>query len=157
MYIRSIYRSAIGNYECLLDMLVKHNWIHLLVLAKLLYYVTALFVRSKCKLLSVTKDIIWKEDENEKKGTERKARSLEKLPSWIFSFVSRKARLHRRSLSRWSYNQLRFHRDFSEVCQCKSVQVYSVNKSCTPAQKWNCYSKLPCFVSCISNRGDKLH
>ena len=35
-----------------------------------------------------------------------------------------------------SCNQLRFHRDFSAVCQCKmSVHVYFVNKSCVPAQK----------------------
>ena len=32
--------------------------------------------------------------------------------------------------------KLRFPRDFSAVCQCKtSVHVYFVNKSCVPAQK----------------------
>ena len=76
-----------------------------------------------------------------------------------------KTHLHTKFLSRnsmqflscWSCNQLRFHCDFSAVCQCKmSVHIYFLNKSCSPAQTWNCFSKSPCFVSCISNHGTEI-
>ena len=62
------------------------------------------------------------------------------------------SRKSKQFLSRWSWNQLRFHGDFSAVFQCKtSVNVYSLNKSCAPTQKWNCCSsKSPCLLSCTS-------